>query len=848
MSNLLKKSPEFFYYAALLVIIWIGTWIRTRNLPLIREGWLPADPDSALFLRYMQTIVEQGSLPIMDNLRFVPLGFNTLAESRLLAHVLAYIYKVLSVFSSGISVARVDMLYPIILFPFIIIAFFFLIKKIFDWRVALVASAFLAVMAPFLQRTMLGFSDKEPLGIFFFFTAFYFLVSGLREQKLKPAVIYGLLAGAFTGLLGLTWGAVSFAFMIIGLSFLTMILFGNFKKKDFAVYLALLVSMTPILLTSGRFSMVALLTSPVQGIIYFPLLAFVIYFYLQGKLKEKTLFKLPNNVSSILIAGLISIAGLIFLKGFGIIQALFSQVKLQLLHPFGVVRLTLTVAENQQPFISTWIGSFGYLFWLMILGAVLLSFLIFSEFSKKYKYPLIVITSIFIFSLVFSRYKPDSIFNGTNAISQFVFFGGMFLMAGALVYTYIRAFYKDEETLECFKRIDKVLIFTLIWFAWVVIGARGAIRLLFLFTPVVAVLGALALVKAGELGLKFKDNLLKIGVVVIIIIFGLSLFNGFVKAGAAQTTGSFPHLHPQWTDAMNWVKGNTISDAVFAHWWDYGYWIQTAGERATVLDGGNAIPYWDHLMGRFVLTSPNDREALEFLYTHKVTHLLIDPSDIGKYPAYSTIGSDENYDRFSWIHSFSLDAGASQETRDGTIFIFQAGTPLDEDFEWQGEVFSSGDSFIGGALLPTIQQENSLDLKRPTIIIIKNGQRVDVPLNCVFFNGQLSEFGSDGLDGCLHIVPTVTQDGRFVGFSNAFYLSPRTRRSLMVRLYIFGMDHPNFRLVYPQNPTILDVEGIGRVAPIKIWEVIYPEDIQTNPIYLEKFFPTRELELDRGYY
>ena len=35
---------------------------------------------------------------------------------------------------------------------------------------------------------------------------------------------------------------------------------------------------------------------------------------------------------------------------------------------------------------------------------------------------------------------------------------------------------------------------------------------------------------------------------------------------------------------MEWIKNNTPKDAVVAAWWDYGYWISTMGERATLAD------------------------------------------------------------------------------------------------------------------------------------------------------------------------------------------------------------------------------------------------------------------------
>ena len=53
----------------------------------------------------------------------------------------------------------------------------------------------------------------------------------------------------------------------------------------------------------------------------------------------------------------------------------------------------------------------------------------------------------------------------------------------------------------------------------------------------------------------------------------------------AQYTG--PSANIQWQQAMEWVRDNTAEDAVFSHWWDYGYWVETLGERRTTNDGGH---------------------------------------------------------------------------------------------------------------------------------------------------------------------------------------------------------------------------------------------------------------------
>jgi dolichyl-diphosphooligosaccharide--protein glycosyltransferase len=39
-----------------------------------------------------------------------------------------------------------------------------------------------------------------------------------------------------------------------------------------------------------------------------------------------------------------------------------------------------------------------------------------------------------------------------------------------------------------------------------------------------------------------------------------------------------------WKESLEWIKSNTPQDSVVAAWWDYGYWITTMSERATLAD------------------------------------------------------------------------------------------------------------------------------------------------------------------------------------------------------------------------------------------------------------------------
>ena len=67
------------------------------------------------------------------------------------------------------------------------------------------------------------------------------------------------------------------------------------------------------------------------------------------------------------------------------------------------------------------------------------------------------------------------------------------------------------------------------------------------------------------------------------------------------------------------------------------------------------------------MTSKNETETLEFLYSHNTTHFLIDSTDIGKYPAFASIGSNEKGDRYSYIPTLLKDnSQASEKKNDGT--------------------------------------------------------------------------------------------------------------------------------------------------------------------------------------
>jgi len=581
----------------------------------------------------------------------------------------------------------------------------------------------------------------------------------------------------------------------------------------------------------------------------------------------RTKTKLPKQIFSLITSILILIVLVLILFGPSLITKQVSFVKNSLITPISS-RFGLTVAENKQPFfINDWKGSFGptisnipIYFWLFFVGSVAMFRNMVGGLTKRERIILTFSYFVFLFSLIFSRYSPSSVLNGTNSLSLWVYFGGWIFFLGTFGYFYYRR--HKEGGFSVFREFNFAYILYFIILTLGIIGARGGIRLIMVLGAVSPVAVAFLNVKIAQRALREKSDTTKIFVIILAIIVLLASFVTIVdyyNTNKAVAAGFAPgHYQSQWQQAMAWVRENTQQDAVFGHWWDYGYWIQSIGERATILDGSNSIIYWNHLLGRHVLTGTSERDALEFLYAHNGTHFLIDSTDIGKYTAYASIGADENYDRFSWIPTFTLDESQTQETQDKTTYLYAGGTATDADiiFNLNGtEIFLPARAAVVGGFFVSI--DNSDNVLQPEAVYIYNNQQFRIPLRYTYYQNELHDYGS-GFEAGLFIYPSAANRGDQLAFNplgTALYLSERTINSNLAQLYLFDRKSDNFKLVHTQTNLVVEnlrQQGIqtgeflqyqGFQGPIKIWEIDYPIDIKFKPEYLETKYPNEDLRI-----
>ena len=873
-----KRKFNWVVWILMAVILWVNVSIRTipmrinpsTGVPFLwditRNNWtLGPDLDPFFFLRWAKIIVEKGALPLIDTMRYVPVGYETLQSTTLLPHIIAALYKFLHFFSDKITVEYAAVIFPVVASIFTTLAFFFLVKKIFQNKgkkvssiIALIATAFLVTLPSLLPRTIAGIPEKESIAFGLMFFAFYLFLSAWNSEKNWKALTLGILAGLFTALMGLIWGGVIFIFITIALAGFISFILGNINKKKLIVYSGWIISSMVFWIPfTARTTFSTFFTSSTTGAALIVWSFILIYFLLfKTKLKKIKILKnkkIPKTVLTIIISLLILfILSSIFI-GPKVLVDMAGNVATQLSSPFSD-RLSFTVAENRQPFFSDWKGSFGPLiqnipifFWLFFIGSV---FLFYEMIRKLNKYKIVLTSSyvFFLLAMVFSRASSTSVFNGESFLSMFFYMSGFILLISSLCYV----FYKSDEK-EVFKniRFEYIFIFSLIFVG--IIAGRSGIRLIMMLAPIAVIPLAYLTFFVGRGIMKKREGLAKLLFVIFAILILMAVpytlfYNYKVSKATAEVHVPSQYTY-QWQQAMSWVRVTTPENSVFAHWWDYGYWIQTMGERATVLDGGNSISYWNYLMGRHVLTANNESEALEFLYNHNVTHFLVDSKEIGKYGAYSNIGSDENYDRYSWIGSFLLDESQTVETKNQTSFIYLGGVVLDEDIIINEKILPGKKAGVGAIVVNLL---NSGEFEQPYVFVIYQEQRYTIYLRYLFYEGELIDFGS-GIEGGAYIFPRLIQDGQNVRinpYGAALFLSPKNMNALWVRLYLLE-EGENFELAHIESSNLvrsLRNQGlnVGEIiyydtvyGPIKIWEINYVGDEKYNQEYIQKDYPER---------
>jgi dolichyl-diphosphooligosaccharide--protein glycosyltransferase len=538
-------------------LVIIGVLILAFSLSfLIRSQ--PADYGNELMefdpffnFRATEYIIENGFLEYFewnDDKSWYPHGRNVSSTSQVMLHTTAAITY--QIFGGNLSLYDFTILFPAVIGSLTVIVIFGLVRLFAGTAAGLFASLLFAVSLPIILRGTIGWFKSEPLGIFYALLALYLFFSGIRSENKKIAFSKIILGGVVMTFAMASWGGIQFFIIPLGLFILAL----PFIRKDHKF----LIWSIPLFV--GIFLLTALMFErPGIGFVFglggisliVPTLFLVFCIFIQKISKDE--HKIRN--------GLILLITIILIGSFLItineeldFLPIPSFRYLNALNPFLTTLdpLTDSVAEHATTSIELSFFFHSILLIFSGIGAWLL-------LSKK-------LSS----SIIFER----------NDMRIFVLIMGI---TGVYVSS---AFIR----LEVFASISLIFLTS--------IGLSILVKEIF----------KINLSKKKNYSLKISSILILFILFTIPLVYPTSTnwINAIDFPPTILNGGTSYPPGNDWPETLEWIKLNTPKDSVVASWWDYGYWIQTVGERASLADNSTTNAQIIKNIAKMLISSPND--------------------------------------------------------------------------------------------------------------------------------------------------------------------------------------------------------------------------------------------------
>ncbi|MGY5151566.1 MAG: STT3 domain-containing protein [Candidatus Nitrosopumilus sp. bin_6a] len=551
-----------------------------------------------------------------DDLSWYPHGRDVSSNSQVMLHLTAAITY--WIFGGGIDLYDFTIMFPVIFSSLSVIVIFALVRIIGGTTAGLFSAILFSVSIPLILRSPLGWFKSEPLGIFFSLLFIYLLLSGINSKNKKIAFIKLVGAGIFTIFSISAWGGNQFFIIPIVILFLAL----------------------PFLRTDHKFIMWAI---PVYAI------------------------------TAILISFMFERVNIFGLWG---ISLIFSTIL-----SISCILIQRKSSKNKQ--------RNGLLFLVALLVITGIIFIIGSESdflpSASHRY----LNAINPFLTTTDPLVDSVSEHATTTLAQsFLFHSVLMIFSGIGIWLII----KNIQTKNSNFINNDMLSFSLALGICGVYISSTFVRL--------EVFGSIAVIILASLGLTaltkgfFKNNsqskkpihkLLQLSFVAGIILLLLSPLiypigsepSSIAHAPPTILNGgsSFTISTNDWLDALDWMKNNTPNDAVIAAWWDYGYWIQTMGERSTLADNSTVNTQIIKNIAKMLLSNPDS--AWNTLNEMQADYVLIfvagEKLNINTPESYYTLsgGGDESKKQwFMKIAGYDLSKYLEADSISGTDYFW----------------------------------------------------------------------------------------------------------------------------------------------------------------------------------
>ena len=473
---------------------------RTVGISLLQGDVF--DPDSARFLRQAKLIVEDGELPDVDNQRWSPIGIEMEHRLTVFPHVLAGLFKGLSLLVSSLTLEDVAILFPIIFSVLSGGMLYLLINRLTDTYTALLSVNLAIISWPWVARTTAGYADRDALVLFFTIASYYFYVRAYQTKPRRKQLLFSFASGILMALVGLTWeGSGLLIVVIVGVEFIRFIT-RPFKKWELYRYLCWIVPIWCALLGFKKvywrlFEPISLLALGIPTLLLLLMGASLIirrFPNLTRMLSFKN--RLPLEISLVLWTG---VGGILITVILGTqitsVGAIFKAFWSNFLSPLGQNRLWAAINELQKQGAAGWISWPGIFFCFTAIGAFLLMQRLAAWLGLN------VWLSAAFFELVLAGTVLTRILSGhflgrDTLVTNSIYIVSLLIFLTGMVVLYLSAYRKGGQREEENLNNGQNALFLLVWFLVMLLSARGAVRFEFFLVPIVIAIGSYATVAA----------------------------------------------------------------------------------------------------------------------------------------------------------------------------------------------------------------------------------------------------------------------------------------------------------------------------------------------------------------
>ena len=483
-----------------------------------------------------------------DDLSWYPVGRDVSSTSQVMLHLTAAVLY--WIFGGSTELYDFAILLPVVFGSLTAIVLFALVRVIGGTAAGLFSALLYSISLPLLIRSPIGWFKSEPLGLFFSLLAVYLLLSGINSQNKKILFTKLISAGIFTSLSISAWGGNQFFIIPIGIFFFVL----PFVKSEHKIMLWAI----PLYATTTIF--ISLLIERVSSNFLFNLggisliistLFLVSCILIQIKSKNK-----KRNSFLFLLVFIIFISGTILVNYESQFLPSPSYRYLNALNPFLSTTDPLIDSVSEHATTSI-VQSFMFHSVLMVFSGIGI-WVLFQNLQKKN--PQLIKTEMFSFSIILGI---TGVYVSSTFVRLEVFASiSLIVLASLGLSLLLNEFFRKNDKKKPLDGLIKISFAT-------------GIFIIFLISAVYPV----------------DNNLLTSTKIPPTILNGGSVF---------KITSN------DWIDSLDWIKNNTPKDSVIAAWWDYGYWISTLGERASLADNSTIHSDVIENIAQTFLDNPDD--------------------------------------------------------------------------------------------------------------------------------------------------------------------------------------------------------------------------------------------------